>query len=124
MERQAVLAAPAPTAAPDPAELAALAEALPFRPEAVEAVWREQGEASFVLLLAVASGPYAEAELAAVRSGAEPRGSGGVSSGSETGVARELGRAVAERLGVSFWFGAPEGPVEDAVRWRQRPRMV
>ncbi|MFG2822600.1 hypothetical protein ACGFX4_24585 [Kitasatospora sp. NPDC048365] len=125
VERRAAIAAPAPATPLDPAELAALAEGLSFRPEAVEAVWREEGEAPFVLLLAVASGPYREAELAAVRAGAELLGSGdGRSPRSEAGTARELGRAVAERLGVSFWFGAPEGPAEDAARWWQRPQMV
>ncbi|GAA2745213.1 hypothetical protein [Kitasatospora cinereorecta] len=126
-ERAAVLAPPPERPAPPaPETLAALVRALPFRAEAVEAVWDGDTEGWFVVLYAVAADPRAEAELAVVRHGTDLRLFGpGSPRWTEAEAARVLGRTVAQLVGMPFCFAAPDGPDDRAPRWWDRsPRMV
>ncbi|WP_031079832.1 hypothetical protein [Streptomyces sp. NRRL S-118] len=99
---------------PDPLDLpslAARAAVLPGRVAAVEALW--DGDTVhdwFVLLVAVLDTPDGEGHLATVYHRPD---------GAPPGVAAaEAGRALADRLGVPFFFASPDVPDDDAPRWR------
>jgi len=102
----------------DRTELFAAAETLPFRPDAVEAVWDGDTDGWFVQLLAVRAEPREESALAVLRHGTELQLFDGPPAPSrEAGMARIAGRAVAEHLGVPFHFASPDTPDEEAPRW-------
>lgn len=99
---------------PDPLDLSSLtarAAAFPGHVAAVEALWDgDTVHGWFVLLVAVLDTPDEEGHLATVyhRPDGAPPGS----------VAADAGRALADHLGVPFYFASPDVPDDGAPRWR------
>ncbi|MCU7824161.1 hypothetical protein [Kitasatospora sp. DSM 101779] len=119
--RRQVLGAPGPvepTAPPDAESLVVAVAALPFRAEAIEAVWDGDTFGWFVVLLAVAAEPRAEHRVAVLRGGGDLRlFNGAVPPWPEAVEADRVGRALAEHLGVPFHFACPQAPDDAAPRW-------
>jgi hypothetical protein len=111
-----------PTAPLDPDELAAEIQALPHEPAAIEALWDGDSEGWMVLLLAVSLEPRAEHHLATVQHGTDIRlFNGEVPPWPEALEASTVGRMLAERLGIPFYFASPEKPDDFAPRWWDSP---
>ncbi|MET8631119.1 hypothetical protein ABZW30_46845 [Kitasatospora sp. NPDC004669] len=95
----------------DVPSLAARAAALSGQVAAIEALW--DGDTVhdwFVLLVAVLDDPAGDGHLATIH-----HGCGGPQPGT---AAAEAGRALADYLGVPFYFASPEVPDDNAPRWR------
>lgn len=106
-----------PTAPLDLDELAAKIQALPHRPSAIEALWDGDSEGWKVDLLAVTSEPRTEHRLAIVQHGTDIRlFNGEVPPWSDAQEASIIGRRLAERFDVPFYFASPEEP-NSAPRW-------
>ncbi|HEX2357609.1 MAG TPA: hypothetical protein VHI50_14285 [Micromonosporaceae bacterium] len=89
-----------------------------WAPDAIEAVWDGDTHGWLVLLVAVRENPRTESTLAIVRHGGDLRVfNGQVPPWSEAEEATHLGRALAERLRVPFYFASPEEPDVDVPRW-------
>lgn len=106
-----------PTAPLDLDELTAKVEALPQRPAAIEAVWDGDSEGWMVDLMAVTIEPRAEYRLATVQHGTDIRlFNGDVAPWPEAQEASIIGRGLAERFGIPFYFASPDNP-DFAPRW-------
>ncbi|WP_063772123.1 hypothetical protein [Kitasatospora mediocidica] len=109
----------APTPPLDLDVLTAAVGALPGRPVAIEALWDGDTEGWFVVLLALTDDPQSEHQLALVRHGGDIRlFNGTVPPWPEAREAEQVGRALADHLGVPFHFPSPDRPDDEAPRWR------
>lgn len=91
---------------------------LPWKPDAIEAVWDGDSQGWFVVLVAVRAEPRSEARLATIRHGGDLRlFSGQVPPWPETEEAARTGQALAGRLRVPFYFASPDQPELDVRRW-------
>lgn len=107
-----------PTEPLDVGTLFAAVQALPVRPDAVEAVWDGDTDGWFVVLFAVTKDPQREFFLAQSRRGTDLRFfNERTPAWPEAEEADTVGRALAERLGVPFSFASPQTPDGDAPRW-------
>ncbi|MFF4425955.1 hypothetical protein ACFY04_35160 [Streptomyces sp. NPDC001549] len=108
--------------------LAALAEGIPSRVVAIEAIW--DGDTVhdwFVNLLAIMevpagpSGQSGQKCLATIYWGAAERALDGADTGGlhpSAAAATRAGTALAAHLGVPFHFASPDTPDDEAPRWR------
>ncbi|WP_194893429.1 hypothetical protein [Catenulispora pinisilvae] len=98
--------------------LIAAVEALPRRPDAIEALWDGDSRGWMTLLLAVTSAPRTEAGLAQIRHGGDLRlFNGQVPPWPEAQEATELGTALARHFDLPFFFHSPDTPELPDVRW-------
>jgi len=111
-----------PTAPLDLDELMAAIQALPREPVAVEALWDGDSEGWMIRLLAVTREPRTEHHLATVQHGTDIRlFNGEVPPWPEALEASTIGRRLAERLGIPFYFASPGRPDNFAPRWWDSP---
>jgi hypothetical protein len=107
-----------PTAPLDLEDLATAIQACPDEPAAIEVLWDGDSEGWMVRLLAVTLEPRTELHLATVQHGTDLRlFNGEVPPWPEAVEASTVGRRLAERLGIPFYFASPEKPDNDAPRW-------
>lgn len=98
--------------------LAATVAALPHPPHAIEAYWDGDTSGWFVCLAAVSAPPPTERTLALIRFGGDIRlFNGEVPPWPEAQEATAVGTALADRLGIPFWFASPDEALDDAPRW-------
>lgn len=108
----------APTAPLELEDLVAKVQALPGPPSAVEALWDGDTEGWFVVLVGVMLDSKTEHHLATVQHGTDIRAlNGEVPPWPEAEEAIRVGRALAGRLGVPFYFASPNEPDDTAPRW-------
>lgn len=102
----------------DLATLIAVVEALPRRPEAVEALWDGDSIGWMTVLLAVTATPRTEMALAQIRHGGDLRlFNGQVPPWPEAREVAELGTALARHFDLPFFFHSPDAPELSDVRW-------
>jgi hypothetical protein len=98
--------------------LIAAVDALPARPDAIEALWDGDTTGWTVLLLAITREPRGEHHLATIRHGGDLRlFNGTVPPWPEAREAVETGTALAGHVGVPFFFASREVPDDAAPRW-------
>jgi len=92
--------------------------ALPYPPDAIEALWDGDTNGWFVCLAAVTLRPKVEHNLALIRHGTDIRVlNGQIPPWPEAHKAASIGCALAERLGVPFHFASPDSPNIELPRW-------
>jgi len=98
--------------------LARQVAALPHPPDAIEALWDGDSDGWFVCLVAVTLRPKFEHNLAFIGHGTDMRiFNGEVPRWPEALEAEATGRALANRLGVPFYFASPHTPNSELPRW-------
>jgi hypothetical protein len=107
-----------PQASRDVPTLIAKVEALPVRPDAIEALWDGDSDGWMVCLYAVTREPQREFCLAFIRHGTDMRVFNAVvPPWTETDEATESGTALARHFGVPFFFLNPDVPDLPETRW-------
>jgi hypothetical protein len=104
-------------------QLLAKAQALPEAPVAIEAFWDGDTSGWFVTLSAVMKSEtgYQESFLCTFQDGGDIRlFTGQAPPWVEARQATSIGRALAIRIGVPFYFASPEHPEDDCPRWWER----
>lgn len=113
---------------PSREELLRKARDLPSSPFAVEAFWDGDTSGWYVVLIALLhaeDGGVSEHGIGVLSGGGDLRiFNNEVPPWPEARLASSVGREIAERLGVPFWFPSPDHPNDESVRFLERERGV